>query len=93
MTPKLELVKSAIDFALANHEADAITQAEESIKAFKATGGNVNDLQTWNSVAGTYLQQFSMIAKQKLPSELIAQRSAQAPEAPVSNASALGLGK
>ena len=85
MTPKLALTKSAIDFALENYDADAITQAEKSIAAFKAGGFDPVDLPVWNSISNGYVAQFCTVSVQKLPSEF----SAQAVKVAQSNVSAL----
>ena len=83
---KVSLVKLAIDFAFANHQADAITQAEGSIAAFKAAGGRAEDLPIWQASVSQHIGLAGQLAKQKLPSEQMA--AAAAIKAPVSNATA-----
>ena len=69
---KLQLTKAAIDFSFANHQADAVTLAEGSIAAFKATGNPAEDFQAWNQSVSSYTQQAINLARQKLPSEAVA---------------------
>jgi hypothetical protein len=73
---KIDLIKSAIDFAFANYKSDAITFAESSIAAFKAAGGQASDLGIWDASVRQYSGLASQLANQPLPSEQAAKVAA-----------------
>ena len=70
---RITLVKAAIDFAYANYSEGAISMATKSLAAFVAAGGQDLDLTIWNNAVSQNVQQAAQLAKQKLPSEILAQ--------------------
>ena len=80
---KIQLYKTAIDFAFTNVDVkDAVTLAEYSIAAFKAGGFDSQDLHFWEQTWRQALQQFGHLKNQLLPSEVAAKQAA--PMAPAS---------
>jgi hypothetical protein len=88
---RLALIKAAIDFAFANYQANAIELAQKSIAAFVSENGQPADLTIWTNTVSQQVVQCTLMARQKLPSEIAeAQVEAQAdPKPAVSNAAAV----
>lgn len=83
---KLQLEKSAIDFAYDNYaETDQLALSQKVNDAFVKAGFNSADYSLWTARVASYLQLFARLAVQVVPSAAI-QPKPSAPAAPATAA-------
>ena len=70
---RIELEKSAIDFAFANYkEQNQLALSKATNAAFEAAGYDGADYQYWTSRVGNYMNIFQRLADSLVPSAMLA---------------------